>query len=364
MVRVTWFRHRLMYKVLQALVDRECYFHLATALSWRHTAPCRSRSTTPPSNTQGPSRHVRAVPFDTTRPQMEKPAPTPRLWHPPCDPRTSPPSLPPVDPHSLTHPPHQTRTPAKAATAAATASYAALKEKRAWDLAVAPAKSLPMQAFMLYMSGGGVQIFSMGIVLMLLLSPIKNIAGMNAAFAAFAPSTATGTGAGAGAGTGSRTTAPASTSTATALPLQKLTYIVCNLLTLFVGLWKCRSMGLLPTGTGDWLAFETRGVVRPAFLSLARLDRPRLGSGNVAAVEWGLIRPCCTAELRCTARTILYTREHDSYYEPSGICSVPPRAQESSMCHSRRDHQRKHGTSGSKGAKKKKKIRLQFRSRR
>lgn len=101
-----------------------------------------------------------------------------------------------------------------------------------------------MQAFMLYMSGGGVQIFSMGIVLMLLLTPIKNIAGMNAAFSPFAPTSG-------------------STSTPTpALLFQKLTYIVCNLLTLIVGLWKCRSMGLLPTGTGDWLAFETRGVVR------------------------------------------------------------------------------------------------------
>jgi hypothetical protein len=36
-----------------------------------------------------------------------------------------------------------------------------------------------MQAFMLYMSGGGVQIFSMGIVFMLLLTPFKNIAGIN-----------------------------------------------------------------------------------------------------------------------------------------------------------------------------------------
>lgn len=34
-----------------------------------------------------------------------------------------------------------------------------------------PAKSLPMQAFMLYMSGSGIQIFSMGIVWMLLTSP-------------------------------------------------------------------------------------------------------------------------------------------------------------------------------------------------
>jgi hypothetical protein len=36
-----------------------------------------------------------------------------------------------------------------------------------------------MQAFMLYMSGGGVQIFSMGIVAMLLLSPFKNVSSIN-----------------------------------------------------------------------------------------------------------------------------------------------------------------------------------------
>jgi ER membrane protein complex subunit 4 len=65
------------------------------------------------------------------------------------------------------------------ASSGAKATYEEMKEKRAWDLAVSPAKSLPMQAFMLYMSGGGVQIFSMGIVFMLLLSPFRNIAGMN-----------------------------------------------------------------------------------------------------------------------------------------------------------------------------------------
>lgn len=68
--------------------------------------------------------------------------------------------------------------PSKSSTASA-GTYDKLKEKRAWDLAVSPAKSLPMQAFMLYMSGGGVQIFSMGIVFMLLLTPFKNIFGMN-----------------------------------------------------------------------------------------------------------------------------------------------------------------------------------------
>ncbi|KJA15961.1 hypothetical protein HYPSUDRAFT_148458 [Hypholoma sublateritium FD-334 SS-4] len=135
------------------------------------------------------------------------------------------------------------RIPAKKSTVS-TESYDALKDKRAWDVAIAPAKSLPMQAFMLYMSGGGVQIFSIGIVFMLLLSPFKNVAGLNEAFAQYAPTNK-------------------KADSLTTLPLQKIVYILCNLLTLGVGLWKCRSMGLLPTGTGDWLAFETRGVVRP-----------------------------------------------------------------------------------------------------
>ncbi|KAK0188265.1 DUF1077-domain-containing protein [Armillaria mellea] len=121
------------------------------------------------------------------------------------------------------------------------AAYDQLKERRAWDMAIAPAKSLPMQAFMLYMSGGGVQIFNMGIVAMLLWTPFKNIAGITEAFVQFAPSTARAR-------------------SGTTLPLQKIVYVLCNLLTLAVGLWKCRSMGLLPTGTGDWLAFETRGL--------------------------------------------------------------------------------------------------------
>ncbi|RDB24251.1 ER membrane protein complex subunit 4 [Hypsizygus marmoreus] len=131
------------------------------------------------------------------------------------------------------------KVPAKHA-ASSSDSYNQLKEKRAWEAAIAPAKALPMQAFMLYMSGGGVQIFSMGIVFMLLLTPFKNIAGINDAFAPFAPPTA-------------------QPKAFTTLALQKLVFVACNLLTLGVGLWKCRSMGLLPTGSGDWLAFETRG---------------------------------------------------------------------------------------------------------
>ncbi|KAN0115885.1 DUF1077 domain containing protein [Russula decolorans] len=135
---------------------------------------------------------------------------------------------------------------AAATTGAAVNSYEDLKTRKAWDFAISPVKSLPMQAFMLYMSGGGVQIFSMGIVAMLLLSPFKNLSSMNEAFAPFAPGPTT------------PSSSPTTKSIFT-LPLQKLVYLICNILTLALGLWKCRSMGLLPTGTGDWLAFESRG---------------------------------------------------------------------------------------------------------
>lgn len=79
-------------------------------------------------------------------------------------------------------PPHSSQVKASApskVSSSMSANYETLKDKRAWDFAIAPAKSLPMQAFMLYMSGGGVQIFSMGIVFMLLLSPFKNLAAIN-----------------------------------------------------------------------------------------------------------------------------------------------------------------------------------------
>ncbi|KAK0464738.1 DUF1077-domain-containing protein [Desarmillaria tabescens] len=125
---------------------------------------------------------------------------------------------------------------------ASTAAYDQLKERRAWDMAIAPAKSLPMQAFMLYMSGGGVQIFSMGIVAMLLWTPFKNIAGINEAFVQFAPST----------GTTKITDDPS--------PAKDRIRVMQYVDTGGGDCGKCRSMGLLPTGTGDWLAFETRGL--------------------------------------------------------------------------------------------------------
>lgn len=127
------------------------------------------------------------------------------------------------------------------------------------------------------MSGGGVQIFSMGIVMMLLFNPFKAIANINNGivvilqydlfnlgfFIVFAPFAEKDSNA---------------HSFSTLLP-QKLLYILCNFLHVALGLWKCKSMGLLPTGTADWLAFEVRGEVRLctwyALQSLTFLSRLR-----------------------------------------------------------------------------------------
>ena len=42
--------------------------------------------------------------------------------------------------------------------------------------------------------------------------------------------------------------------------LQKLIYILGNLVNVGVALYKCHSMGLLPTHASDWLAFQEPAV--------------------------------------------------------------------------------------------------------
>jgi hypothetical protein len=50
-----------------------------------------------------------------------------------------------------------------------------LKIKKAWDLALAPAKSIPMNGFMMYMSGNSIQIFSIMITVMLFWNSLNAI---------------------------------------------------------------------------------------------------------------------------------------------------------------------------------------------
>ncbi|KAF9187897.1 hypothetical protein BGZ51_000992 [Haplosporangium sp. Z 767] len=113
-----------------------------------------------------------------------------------------------------------------------------LKVKKAWDVALAPGKQLPMQAFMLWMSGNSVQIFSVAITAMLMFSPIRALMNMSQVFERY------------------ETPSPVKVAFMDSkLALPKLAFVAMQILTILLGMWKLNSMGLLPTSHSDWLAF-------------------------------------------------------------------------------------------------------------
>ncbi|KAF9954092.1 hypothetical protein BGZ72_004923 [Mortierella alpina] len=112
------------------------------------------------------------------------------------------------------------------------------KGQKAWDMALAPGKQLPMQAFMLWMSGNSVQIFSVAITGMLMITPIKALMSMGQVFERY------------------ETVSPVKVAFMdNKLALPKMTFIALQILTILLGMWKLNSMGLLPTSHSDWLAF-------------------------------------------------------------------------------------------------------------
>jgi hypothetical protein len=98
-----------------------------------------------------------------------------------------------------------------------------LKLKKAWELALAPAKQLPMNAIGMYMSGNSLQIFSIMMVMMLFKGPITAMFNINATFQRLESE-------------GNRQQ----------MILVKLAFVGCNLLALALGIWKVNGMGLLP----------------------------------------------------------------------------------------------------------------------
>ncbi|MCJ1404152.1 hypothetical protein MMC11_007377 [Xylographa trunciseda] len=63
-----------------------------------------------------------------------------------------------------------------------TAETDTLKLKKSWELALAPAKALPMNAIMMYMSGNTLQIFSIMMVFMLFKNPLQALLQTNQVF--------------------------------------------------------------------------------------------------------------------------------------------------------------------------------------
>lgn len=105
-----------------------------------------------------------------------------------------------------------------------------LISKRSWNIALAPIKQLPMNLFIMYMSGSSISIFPIMIICMMVFRPIKAMMAYKSSFKMLdADSQAI---------------------------LQKLAWVFGNLLGIGVAVYKCQSMGLLPTAPSDWLAFK------------------------------------------------------------------------------------------------------------
>lgn len=99
-------------------------------------------------------------------------------------------------------------------------------------IATSPGKQMLMTGLMLWMSGNSLQIFSIMMLGMAFWTPIQKLMTVNSAFARFRDS-------------------------GVDLIMPKLIYIALNLAGMGLALYKCNSLGLLPTSPADWVQMRT-----------------------------------------------------------------------------------------------------------
>ncbi|VDD87387.1 unnamed protein product [Enterobius vermicularis] len=107
-----------------------------------------------------------------------------------------------------------------------------LMTKRAWDTALQPIKSLPMNLFMMYMSGNTISIFPLMMIAMMAWRPVKALMSVNPAFK------------------------PLQDEHTGNLLLQKIVFVLGNMIAIALALYKLHGMGLLPNHASDWLDFQ------------------------------------------------------------------------------------------------------------
>ncbi|XP_065065081.1 ER membrane protein complex subunit 4-like [Rhopilema esculentum] len=109
------------------------------------------------------------------------------------------------------------------------ADLSKLVAKKSWNIALAPMKQLPMNLFIMYMAGNSISIFPIMIVGMMIFKPIKAMLTLKSTFKMLDGEQGI---------------------------LLKFTYLLGNILCLLLAVYKCHSMGILPTAPSDWLAFK------------------------------------------------------------------------------------------------------------
>ncbi|EDO15376.1 hypothetical protein Kpol_460p11 [Vanderwaltozyma polyspora DSM 70294] len=110
--------------------------------------------------------------------------------------------------------------------------------QKAWQIATQPAKSLPMNFFMSYMSGTSLQIIPIMTALMLLSGPIKAIFSVNKVFQPILNNGNRGV-----------------TSKDILGPMAM--FVVFQFALMGIGIHKLNSMGLFPTTESDWLSWKS-----------------------------------------------------------------------------------------------------------
>ncbi|GAB6030405.1 hypothetical protein CHUAL_007283 [Chamberlinius hualienensis] len=100
--------------------------------------------------------------------------------------------------------------------------------KKSWEMALGPLKQVPMNLFIMYMAGNSISIFPIMMVGMLFLRPVKALLSIQNTFRMIQGQHAAA---------------------------QKFVYLLGNVACIALALYKCQSMGLLPTHASDWLEF-------------------------------------------------------------------------------------------------------------
>ncbi|XP_065648399.1 ER membrane protein complex subunit 4 [Hydra vulgaris] len=116
------------------------------------------------------------------------------------------------------------------ASGATQVSDSKLISKRSWNIATGPAKQIPMNLFIMYMGGSSISIFPIMILGMMIFRPIKAMMAYKTTFKMFEEDKQA--------------------------ILLKIAWFLGNLSGIVIALWRCHSMGLLPTSPSDWLAFK------------------------------------------------------------------------------------------------------------
>ncbi|CUT99223.1 transmembrane protein 85 [Echinococcus multilocularis] len=103
-----------------------------------------------------------------------------------------------------------------------------LKIKRSWDVALGPLRQIPMNLFIMWMTGNSISIFPIIMVYMMFTRPLQVLFSMQTTLQMIEGEQA---------------------------PIQCLVFILGNLLMVAMAIYKCHNMGLLPTYASDWLSF-------------------------------------------------------------------------------------------------------------